>query len=115
MKDLLEGNQLLHPMEMVSLGLPAVNICGKSISVSQRQTLLRSVDGARIKAIETSVVAWSLISENSIHNSFRTSRRREGPLHTGICSSFELKMSNLQGQEAVKFHLKGWLLRQDHI
>lgn len=66
MKDVLEGNQLLHPMEMVSLDLPAVNICGKSISVSQRETLLRSVDGARIKATETSVVAWSLTSGNTL-------------------------------------------------
>lgn len=64
MKDLVEGNHHV-PMEMVGLDLPAVNICGKSISVSQREILLRSVDGVRIKARETSVVVWSITSENT--------------------------------------------------
>lgn len=99
MKDLLEGNhhvKLLHPVEMVRLDLPAVNICGNSRSVSQREILLKSVDGARITAMETSVLAWSLTSENiSIQQYPQFILQGEGPLHTGICSSFELQIFNL--------------------
>lgn len=114
MMDLLEGDhhiKLLHPMELVGLDLPAINICGKSISASQRETLLRSVDGVRIKAVETSVLAWSLTSENfnpAVSTIPSDLSEGEGPLHTGICSSCELQMSKLQGEEPVTFHLKGW-------